>query len=131
MELARLLQELIKKGWKVYWVFDKLMTFWQDWWIPTFWFWVLWEVRFSLRELVSKESGLWQFCCENGMIKNVNDYSWELYNWMHWQYEVYKNWYEWWKRWEQVDYEYRLIESALCNEKDLEKFLLDNIKVWK
>ena len=131
MELARLLQELIKKGWKVYWVFDKLMTFWQDWWIPTFWFWVLWEVRFSLRELVSKESGLWQFCCENGMIKNVNDYSWELYSWTHWQDEVYKNWYEWWKRWEQVDYEYRLIESALCNEKDLEKFLLDNIKVWK
>ena len=63
------------------------------------------------------------------MVENVNDYSWELYNWMHWQYEVYKNWYEWWKRWEQVDYEYRLIESALKDEEDLEKFLLDNIKI--
>ena len=25
--------------------------------------------------------------------------------------------------------EYRIIESALCNEEDLDKFLLENIKV--
>ena len=84
---------------------------------------------FDLRQLTSKESWLWQFVCENGMIKNVNDYSWELYSWTHWQDEVYKNWYEWWRRWEQVDYEYRIIESSLKDEEDLDKFLLDNIKI--
>lgn len=129
MELAILLQELMKIGWKAFGEFDKLMSYWQTRWIRDFWFWELWEVNFSLRELVSKESWLWQFVCENGMIKNANDYSWELYNWGHWQYEVYKNWYEWWKRWEQVDYEYRLIESALKDEDELDKFLLDNIKI--
>jgi hypothetical protein len=85
--------------------------------------------RVSLRELVSKESWLWIFVCENGMVKNVNDYSWELYDWTHWQHEVYKNWYEWWVRWEQVDYEYRVIESSLKDESELEDFLLNSIKL--
>jgi len=126
MELASLLQELLKKGWKVYWVFDKLMTFWQDWWTPTFWFWVLWEVRYSIRELVSKESGLWQFVCENKMIRITERNS--LCNWLYWE-EIYYDETQTEKIYKNYNYEYRLIESALCDEKDLEKFLLDNIKV--
>jgi hypothetical protein len=137
-DLEWLLNSLIKKGWKPFgiksdniWIYclsDKKIV------ISYYDFDTEWECNHEdkwcdLRQLTSKESWLWQFVCENGMVKNANDYSWELYNWEHWQYEVYKNWYEWWKRWEQVDYEYRIIQSALCNEEDLEKFLLDNIKV--
>lgn len=58
----------------------------------------------SLRDLCSKSSLLWQFVCENGMVKNVIN----------------------------TEYTYRLIESALKDESELEQFLLDNIKIeWK
>ena len=133
--MEELLNKLIEKGWKPRWLeakgFDGEMYYVELFEHYGNWTMLFDGIEYSIRELVSMESWLWQFVCDKGLVENVNDYSWELYNWMHWQYEVYKNWYEWWKRWEQVDYEYRLIESALCNEKDLEKFLLDNIKVWK
>ena len=104
-------------------IYDCDLNVYLDWWFLN-------EDKKSFRELVSKESWLWQFVCKNGMVKNVDDYSWELYDWTHWQCDVYKNWYEWWTRWEQVDYEYRLIESSLKDESELEDFLLSNIKVW-
>ena len=125
--MEELLNKLIEKGWKVFWVepkwrnvvltkrtdcrihisyFDK--TIWRTWWRD-----------FSLRELVSKESWLWQFVCENGMIYDEH-YCWDWY--IHWD----DNW-----RIEirQRDYRYRLIESALCDEDKLEDFILDNIKI--
>lgn len=133
-DLKQLLNSLIKK-WRVPFG-DKRITnvSWEMQYVWTY-NWVFRSnhnvVQFwkSLRELVSKESWLWQFICKNGMVKNVDDYSWELYDWTHWQCDVYKNWYEWWTRWEQVDYEYRLIESSLKEESELEDFLLQNIKV--
>lgn len=127
-KLEQLLNSLIEKGWKPFgedikqivknrlflWYVSKtpvpLSTL---------------ECKFSwvLRELVSKESWLWQFVCENGMIK-----------------EQYKHerildptFWEWWadcKRQEHDwKYWYRLIESALKDESELESFILDNIKV--
>lgn len=77
----------------------------------------------SLRDLCSKESWLWQFVCENGMVGD-----WKLkHNWVS---QV-----EWWldvdcrKKITPSDYQYRLIESTLCDEDKLEQCLLENIKV--
>ena len=76
----------------------------------------------NIRALVSKSSWLWQFVCENGMRpKRV------WYDEHYWQRDNHTNW-----RWMvmESDPEYRIIESALKDEEDLERFLLDNIKVW-
>jgi len=81
---------------------------------------------YSYRDLVSKESWLWQFVCENGMLKK------------RWEYRAKRRCLHWWEHDEDVyydtsytknDYEYFIIESALCDEDKLEEFLLDNIKV--
>ena len=85
---------------------------------------------FDLRQLTSKESWLWQFVCENKLVETDDDYSRERYRYNHWMQKEYKSWViKWEARKYQVDYEYRIIESALKDEDDLEKFLLDNIKV--
>ena len=128
--MEELLNKLIEKGWKPR-GYENCIRLNANWWYISY----MEdenrsiEIDKSIRDLTARESWLWQFVCENGMVKNVNDYSWELYNWEHWQYEVYKNWYEWWKRWEQVDYEYRIIESTLTDEDKLEDFILSNIKI--
>ena len=75
------------------------------------------KVQHSVRELVSKESELWQFVCENKMVFNshyVRDW------WIDNRYD---------KGIRASDYKFRLIESALKDESELEQFLLDNIKV--
>lgn len=81
---------------------------------------------YSWRDIASKDSWLWQFVCENGMIKSgrvfiswtknasCDDY-WNLF---------------WDKACPKDFYEYRLIESAFRDESELENFLLQNIKVW-
>lgn len=135
--MEELLNKLIEKGWKPRW-FEKIYNF----WIKN-WYTVLntkkanyisfatscvfredyWEeqemdyVSYTYRELVSKESWLWQFVCENGMVK--------MKEWFYWQniFPLDSQEYDY------CDYQYWLIESALCNEEALEKFLLDNIKV--
>lgn len=81
----------------------------------------------TLRTMTSKESNLWQFVCENGMLKKE------------WEYRAKRRHCHWWEHDEDFyhdisyvkkhDYEYRLIESALKDESELEEFLLDNIKV--
>ena len=63
---------------------------------------------FSLRELVSKESWLWQFVCKNGMVKKEQN--------------VFENY---WKD----KYEYWLCKCALKDESELEDFLLNSIKL--
>lgn len=98
-------------------------------WIPSYCFnphphmWFPWWTRKyhrpSLRQIVSKESWLWQFVCENGMIYSTpDDIWWPNYNWLEDLFNC------WWKH-----PDYWLMESALCDEYKLEDFLLSNIKV--
>lgn len=76
------------------------------------------EVHNSLREVVSKESWLWQFVCENEMIKS-KDRDRRYYNeYNHLDKACFDD-----------GYYYRLIESALTDEDKLEEFLLNNIKI--
>lgn len=79
--------------------------------------------QYPIRFLVSKDSNLWQFVCENGMIPKENHER---------VYDV-----SWWEYWVDCkaqiisrEPEYRLIESSLKDESELEDFLLQNIKVW-
>ena len=81
--------------------------------------------HWNFRELVSKESWLWQFVCENGMVKegDVKNFVWTRYEhtWFEPQYPLVHKW---------NSAEYRLIESSLKDESELEEFLLSNIKIW-
>ena len=128
MILEELLNTLIKRGWKPFWretrhelsswvVYDTIDIEWK------------WDIRVidrrhhHIRELVSKESGLWQFVCENKKLHNfpqIRIKNPTLCD--EWIKDVDKdcndNFYEYW-----------LIECALRDESELEKFLLDNIKI--
>ena len=124
--MEELLNKLISKWWKPRWeekihscrYYEEEKKFKADYtiaWIPQ----VLYR---SIRELCSREAGLWQFVCENKLITNsikmrearehdIDDYNNIL------------------KIYDPFEYEYRLIESALCDEDKLEDFILSNIKV--
>ena len=106
-DLEQLLNSLIEKGWKPRWyewvafyIENKVIN-WLWWWKTTF------------RELVSKESWLWQFVCENCL------QVWEFNNRERNGKDLYTD----------IYYEYRLIESALKDESELEDFLLNSIKL--
>lgn len=78
---------------------------------------------YSLRELVSLESGLWQFVCSHLLIwPNKSD-------WMK-NADIGDDWYittnEYYTA---LNHEYRLLESALIPEEELGEFLVDNIIV--
>lgn len=79
--------------------------------------------NYSLRDIVSKESWLWQFVCENGMVKEEHKHE-RILDPTFW---------EWWadcKRQEHDwNYWYRLIEASLKDESELEDFLLNSIKL--
>lgn len=117
-EMEELLNKLIEKGWRPFgrvyqWVENNKLRYIN-----------LYDMKdeyidIDLRSLVSKESGLWQFCTKNWMIKS------ETWVWVNAVDNVYKE-----ILINQYDYKYRLIESALCDEDKLEQFLLDNIKIW-
>ena len=84
---------------------------------------------FDLRQLTSKESWLWQFVCENWMIRVTEGNS--LCNWLFWE-EIYYDETQTDKLYKNDNYKYWLIECSLKDESELEQFLLDNIKVeWK
>lgn len=114
MTLEELLNSLIQRGWKPFGITctDFIKGTGLEW-IPSYCFnphphvWFPWWTRRyhrpSLRQIVSKESWLWQFVCEDRLIEPDHM---KQYNW----------------------YEYRITQSALCDEDKLEKFLLDNIK---
>lgn len=72
----------------------------------------------SFRELVSLESGLWQFICRNKLHKNPNEKFRE---------NVSKVWLNTW--WFPHNHQYRLLESALVPEEELPQFLVENIKI--
>lgn len=124
-KLEQLLNSLIEKGWKpfdVKWISEYFFES-----VPVGMYRLCWKKPdydynvYSKRELVSKESWLWQFVCENGMRpKRV------WYEEHHWQRDNHTNW-----RWMVIESEpeYRLIESALKDESELEDFLLSNIKI--
>lgn len=126
MTLEELLNKLIEKGWKPR---DKeetkrlnYHTLYREVVSLEFDNYNLW-VSYSIRDLVSKESWLWQFVCENEMVNEKNKHE-RILDPTFW---------EWWadcKRQEHDwNYGYRLIESALKDEDKLEEFLLENIKV--
>lgn len=76
---------------------------------------------FDLRELVSKESWLWQFVCENWMVKELKEEKLiEIYDNLRWRTETV---------YDDEKYEYRIIESSLIDEDELDKFLLEIIKI--
>lgn len=145
MTLEKLLNKLIEKGWKPRWFENvykfKLYKLWytiarpQKQKMISFatetihyinWTDYIWYKWYSLRELVSKNSWLWQFVCKNDM---ADDWIWV---WRQ-KVEINKKWntkrksLKSWK-WRE-EYEYRLIESALKDESELEDFLLNNIKI--
>ena len=72
----------------------------------------------TFRELVSLESGLWQFVCGNKLYKQPNEKFRE---------SVSKVWLNIW--WFAHNHQYRLLESSLIPEEELGKFLVDNIKL--
>ena len=72
-------------------------------------------VPYSLRDIVSKESNLWQFCVENGMVKSI------------WSEIEISNLNEWYWVVRDTDYQYRLIITSLKDESELEDFLLNSI----
>jgi len=114
--MEELLNKLIEKGWKPR---DIETLYIEKVWndvhllLPE-----RWHMRYSMRKLTSKESGLWQYVCENGMVKKLWDNLKYFYNSRD---ELGTVWYY------EDRYKYRLIESALCDEDKLEQFLLDNI----
>lgn len=78
------------------------------------------EATVPLRELCAKESWLWLFVCENGMVNKVD-------NDRRYFDELNDICYD--KTFHDDECQYRLIESALKDESELEEFLLENIKV--
>lgn len=123
--MDELLNKLIEKGRKPFGIayycsFDvreeiKILL-WPFWW----WEYLL-HRTLSLRELVSKESDLWQFVCEHWMIKtymNIEHESRRHSDKKHTPIWAFDN----------QSY-YYIIESALKDESELEQFLLDNIKI--
>ena len=123
-KLEQLLNSLIEKGWKPRWEkVNKVIKTWIDEFENLYvlfdwelnWYYQRW---WSMTELVSKWSWLWQFVCENG----YNQYKKEYRRW----YTKHNTKAEYWDEW---DYEYYLIESSLKKDGELEDFLLSNIKI--
>ena len=132
-KLEPLLNILIQRGRKPYWiekddieVFEynkdrKNISIWyMNWVSPSEWDydWLF----MSLRELVSKESWLWQFVCENEMIKGFDTSEYYI-NYRRFNKENFTE-----CRYLR-EYQYRVIESSLKDESDLEDFLLSNIVI--
>lgn len=157
-KLKELLNTLIKKGWKPRWYEDvyefKLYKLWytiarpQKQKMISFatetrhyinWNDYIWYKWYSLRELVSRESWLWQFCIANHLLKKYSDL-WDDNEYVIWRRQ---NWMDWKTTdWEYIDEDYDsdtyhqdesyqrwLIESSLKDESELEDFLLNSIKL--
>ena len=127
-KLEQLLNSLIQKGWKprnviskniyIYKIEDKINLSYSEF-LEDEWEFMHEDEWYSFRELVSKESWLWQFVCENGMINNV----WNFI------YRRLRDGKKFWLDKPITHFTFRIIESALCDEDKLENFILDNIKI--
>ena len=142
--MEELLNKLIEKGWKPFGEdrIDKINWLEQYVWN---WNWGCWSEKNSYwrwkstRQITSKESWLWQFCIANHLLKKYSDL-WDDDEYIIWRWQ---NWMDWKTTdWEYIDenydsdiyhqdesYQYRLIESSLKDESELESFILDNIKI--
>ena len=86
-----------------------------------------WLFDTDIRTVLSKESWLWQFVCENKMVRLETD-SWENDSYLcYYNDDGYPK--DYFFEMGRDDYRFRLIESALKDESELESFILDNIKV--
>ena len=116
-ELETLLNSLLERGRKPRWnSYDGFKV--SSWELCLIYKWHCSNPLENLRELVSIDSGIWQFVCKNNLYKkeaknfreNVRTDSPNLGWFIH-------------------NYQYRLLESALIPEEELGKFLVDNIVV--
>ena len=117
-ELEKLLNSLIQRGWMPFWkdvndvVIDNNIIkisredFFED------------GSEVSLRDIVSLESGLWQFVCKNKLLSDkvdMQDYIEDSY---------------WFRRCPfDTNWVYRIIQSSLYTKEELAKFLVNNIKL--
>lgn len=133
-KLTDLLNKLIEKWWKPFWknakywisnkahytkrwMKDNEMYLRSKSWYAYFFF--------TINDLCSIDSWLWQFVCKNNFYRQHNDdrYFQEIHT---------RLWYDWWpmrNEFDYTDYEYRLMLSSI--QEDKEKFLLDNILIPK
>ena len=129
-KLEQLLNTLIERGWKPFWKSNRWNVTIDDT-IKTkspFFDFDYHNMSVSTRELISKESGLWQFVCENKMIELETD-SWDNDGYYRCYYNCDGYPKDYYFDVERDDYRFRLIESSLKDESELESFILDNIKV--
>jgi len=122
-KLEQLLNSLIEKGWRIENPNARISDVKYMYWLKELW--IVYETdrrdvvrQYPIRFLVSKESNLWQFVCENGMVKKTPT-RWEYFNSDTGKiYGFYDD-----------SSTYRLIESSLKDESELEDFLLNSIKI--
>lgn len=145
MELEKLLKKLIKRGWKPRWYEDVYKFKLYKWWytinrpqkqkLISFatetrhyinWTDYIWYKWYSLRELFSKESWLWQFCCKNKLVNIWKTYLAAYTKRFRDVYELRKDESD---EYSDTEYEYRIIESSLRDESKLERFLVDHINI--
>ena len=127
-ELVKLLNHIIKKWWEPW---NRKADFCE---------YRFWKIRFikesgeivglyTIRSLVSIESGLWQFVCDKELVQHktsekiIKRYVKEVVEREGWditEADIICT---------DLDSEYRLLESALIPEEELGKFLVDNIRI--
>lgn len=120
--MEELLNKLIEKGFRPFsipWITAiKYYETKKILWITSFQNDIEYHDDFSLRDIVSVSSWIWQFCEESGMVKSI------------WSEIEITNLNEWYWVIRDTDYQYRVIVSSLKNEEELEEFLLSNIQIW-
>lgn len=131
--MESILNKLIEMGWKprnviskniyIYKVKDKINLSYSEF-LEDEWECMHEDEWYSFRELTSKESWLWQFVCENGMVKKME----KNHRWI-WINSWAKSAYQSYPVYTMERYEYRIIESALCDEDKLEDFLNISLKI--
>lgn len=122
-ELEKLLNSLVQRGWRPRGKYDKILN------VSKYNGWLMRLVQSNnawmyvhIRSIVSLESGLWQFVCDRSLLKSI----WKArakepsISALGFKSEFLALSFE---------PEYRLLESALIPEEELEKFLIENIVI--
>lgn len=131
-ELEKLLNSIIKRGWKPAWFQgESRIKIFEDWDITIYMDVdnIIVKAKINLRNIVSIKSWLWQFVCDKELVQHktsekiINRYikeTVERESWNITEADVVCT---------DLDPEYRLLESALIPEEELEKFLIENIVI--